>query len=116
MSVLHSVVVAGTPRMQVSSTWTKITDDLRVTGLLVNHTQYALNCPNSYHVSEYGASEVRMFVLVPSMLLIDPSTVQVVYAPASVDTVSLIQQSIDPSMVLGARSSSGNNEGYIYLH
>ena len=66
---------------------------------------------NSYRVS----SEVRMFLLDPSMLLIDSSTAQVVYAPASSDTVSPIQQTIDPSMVLGARSSSGNNKGYIYI-
>ena len=78
---------------------------------VLNHDIEDHEPDNSYRVS----SEVRMFLLDPSMLLIDSSTAQVVYAPASSDTVSPIQQTVDPSMVLGARSSSGNNEGYIYI-
>jgi hypothetical protein len=78
---------------------------------VLNHTIEDNEPDNSYRVS----SEVRMFLLDPSMMLIDSSTAQVVYAPASSDTVSPIQQTVDPSMVLGARSSSGNNEAYIYI-
>jgi len=78
---------------------------------VLNHTIEDNEPDNSYRVS----SEVRMFLLDPSMMLIDSSTAQVVYAPASLDTVSPIQQIVDPSMVLGAGSSSGNNEGYIYI-
>jgi hypothetical protein len=93
----------------------KVIKDLKVTGMLLDNNNHACDCPNTYHVSGAGATEVRMFVLNASMLLIDSSTAQVVYAPASSDTVSPIQQSVDPSMVLGARSSSGNNKGYIYI-
>ena len=94
---------------------TTVINDLKISGLLLDINNHARDCPNTYHVSGAGATEVRMFVLNASMLLIDSSTAQVVYAPASSDTVSPIQQTVDPSMILGGRSSSGNNEGYIFI-
>ena len=85
---------------------TTVINDLKISGLLLDINNHARDCPNTYHVSGAGATEVRMFVLNASMLLIDSSTAQVVYAPASSDTVSPIQQTVDPSMILGGRSSS----------
>ena len=56
-----------------------------------------------------------MFVLDPSMLLVDFNQAQVVHVPASSSTKSPAQQTIDPSSVMGGKVNSSNNEGYIYI-
>jgi hypothetical protein len=61
--------------------------------MLTDLDGYAL-LPNSYRVSGSHASEVRMFVLEPSLLLTDSSSTQVVYAPGNSDEVSPVQQDI----------------------
>ena len=94
---------------------TKVTNDLKVTGMLLDNNNHARDCPNTYHVSGAGATEVRMFVLDATMLLIDSAQPQVVHAPASASSISPVQQTIDPSSVLGGRVNSSNNEGYIYI-
>ena len=114
VSTQHKVNVAGSTKFAVHDTYAYFKTGLRVLGMLTGLTGYAL-LPNSYHISNSYASKVQMFVLDPSMLMIDSSVSQVIHAPASLDTVSPVQQTVDPSMVLGARSSSGNNESYIYI-
>ena len=82
--------------------------------MLTDLDDYVL-LPNLYRVSGSHASEVRMFVLDPSMLLVDSNQSQVVHAPASSSNTAPAQQVIDPSSVMGGRVNSVSNEAYIYI-
>ena len=82
--------------------------------MIVDGNEYAV-LSNSCRVSGFYFTEVRMFVLDPSMLLVDSNQAHVVHAPAISSSTSPAQQSIDPSSVMGGRVNSSNNEGYIYI-
>ena len=70
VSTQHKVNVAGSTKLSVHDTYTKLKTDLHVSGMLTDLDGYAL-LPNSYRVSGSHASEVRMLVLDPTMLLVD---------------------------------------------
>ena len=114
VSTAHYIRIAGADRFSVQANMTTSYTDFTVNGNLYNSSGHAL-LPNSYRVSGSHTSEVRMFVLDLSMMLVDSSQAQVVHAPASSANVLPVQQSIYASSVMGGRVNSSNNEGCIYI-
>ena len=95
---------------------TTVNTNLKVTGLLYNNAGHALDCPNSYHVSGSGATEIRHMTIVPNMLKADDDATDGAYAEVVADSGT------DPYTVLSGaeynmsvRLSSGVSEGYVYL-
>ena len=69
----HYAKMGNDINLSVSDMIVTVNTNLKLSGYFYNNSGYALDCPNSYHISRYGATKVRTFVLDPSMMLVDSS-------------------------------------------
>jgi hypothetical protein len=108
----HQVMVGGGFRLVVNATDTRVSNNLKVVGMLLDSNNYARDCPNSFHASGSGATEVRHMKILPNMLKADDDATDGAYAEVVADSGTDPYTTISGAEYnMGMRLSSGVSEG-----